>query len=165
MSDAQGWTRPVHPWVAEGQEQVRFGVQPWPGWDWRAFLSMAGEAEALGFDSFWTYDHPLGGRDCWAGLAAAAQRTSRVRLGTLASCIYYRNAVTLARLAADVDQLSGGRVVLGLGLGDSQAEFARMGLPWPPMRERQRRLEETVAAVYGLWGAEPFTVRGEHVRV
>jgi hypothetical protein len=69
-------------------------------------------------------------------------RTRTIRLGTLVSNVYYRSPALVARLAADVDQLSGGRLILGLGMGDQEAEFAQMGLAFPPTRERQQALEE-----------------------
>jgi alkanesulfonate monooxygenase SsuD/methylene tetrahydromethanopterin reductase-like flavin-dependent oxidoreductase (luciferase family) len=73
--------------------------------------------------------------------------------------------VLLARMAADVDALSNGRLVLGLGIGDDVAEFARMGMPFPGVAQRQRALAETVEVVRGLWGEAPFTFEGQHVRV
>jgi alkanesulfonate monooxygenase SsuD/methylene tetrahydromethanopterin reductase-like flavin-dependent oxidoreductase (luciferase family) len=157
--------RAVHPWIGAGQERVRFGVQlSTPRW--AEFLGQVEEVEALGFDSLWLVDHPLtASRDCWVGLAAAAQRTSHLRLGSLTSCVYYRSPVLLARMAADVDALSNGRLVLGLGIGDDVAEFARMALPLPRAAQRQQALAETVEAVRGLWGTEPYTVTGEHVRL
>ena len=68
-------------------------------------------------------------------------------------------------MAADVDRLSDGRLVLGLGIGDNEPEFARLGIPLPPPSERQQVLDETIQIVRGLWGAEPFTFEGRHFRV
>ena len=133
---------------------------------WDTLLEHAQRAEALGFDSLWLVDHPLTAtRDCWVGLAAAAQRTSRLRLGSLTSCIYYRSPVLLARMAADVDAVSNGRLVLGLGIGDNVAEFAQLGIPFPGVVQRQQQLAETIAVVRGLWTGEPFTFEGEQIRV
>ena len=108
--------------------------------------------ERLGFDLFWLGDHPRGGPDCWTTLAALAVRTERVRLGPLVSCVYYRSAGLLASQATDVDRLSGGRLVLGLGAGDIPHEFAQLGLAYPPFPARAAALAETVALVRGLWG-------------
>ncbi len=166
MSGIESPHRPVHPWVEEGQHRVRFGVQVPGRLAWPAFLDTVREVEALGFDGLWTMDHPLtAARDCWVTLAAAALHSSRLRLGSMTSCIYYRPSVVLARMAADVDHLSNGRLVLGLGAGDSVEEFARMGLPFPSIRQRQEGLEETVQIVRGLWGAAPFTFHGQHFQV
>jgi alkanesulfonate monooxygenase SsuD/methylene tetrahydromethanopterin reductase-like flavin-dependent oxidoreductase (luciferase family) len=155
----------LHPWIAAGQQQVRFGVQL-SAPTWSQFFELVDAAEALGFDSLWLVDHPLAAaRDCWTALTAAALRTARLRLGSLTSCVYYRSPVLLARMAADVAALSDGRLVLGLGIGDDVDEFAQMGLPFPAVAQRLQALAETVAAVRGVWGAEPFTFAGQHVRV
>jgi alkanesulfonate monooxygenase SsuD/methylene tetrahydromethanopterin reductase-like flavin-dependent oxidoreductase (luciferase family) len=94
-----------------------------------------------------------------------ALKTATIRLGTLVSCVYYRSPALLARLAADVDQLSGGRAVVGIGNGDNPAEFQRLGLPFPPVRERQAALEEALQIVTGLWAGQAVTVEGAHFRV
>src|SRR5436189_43039 len=75
---------------------------------------------------------PASGADCWTTLAALATSTHTIRLGPLVNCVYYRHPVVLARMAADVDQLSDGRLVLGLGIGDNEQEFDRLGIPLPP---------------------------------
>jgi alkanesulfonate monooxygenase SsuD/methylene tetrahydromethanopterin reductase-like flavin-dependent oxidoreductase (luciferase family) len=154
----------VHPWVAEQDRRVRFGVGPQRA-DWPALRDWVGHLEALGFDSFWVQDHPSTSTDCWTTLAALAVATSTIRLGTSVSCVYYRSPWLLARQAADVDRLSGGRLVLGLGIGDRPEEFRQAGVEWPPTAARQRALDETVHIVRGLWRGEPFTYAGEHFRV
>lgn len=156
----------VHPWVREGGEgRVRFGIAYGPRGDWRTLGNFAQEVESLGFDSYWAMDHPLSGFDCWTDLAAAAVATKRIRLGSLASCIYYRSPVMLARLAADVDRLSDGRLILGIGIGNHRKEFSRMGLRFPNPSERLEALEETVQIVEGLWGDGPFTHVGKHYKL
>ncbi len=155
----------VHPWVAAGQNSVRFGIAYGPRTDWpeiRAFVQLV---ETLGFDSYWAMDHPVSGFDCWSTLAALATVTTHIRLGPLVSCVYYRSPAMLARLAADVDRVSDGRLVLGLGGGNHEREFARLGLPFPSTAERLAAVEETVRIVRGLWGEEPFTFEGTHFQV
>jgi alkanesulfonate monooxygenase SsuD/methylene tetrahydromethanopterin reductase-like flavin-dependent oxidoreductase (luciferase family) len=71
----------------------------------------------------------------------------------------------LARAAADVDRISNGRLVLGVGIGDHRHEFAALNIPWLSARERQQALEETVQIVQGLWSEEPFTFQGTHFQV
>jgi alkanesulfonate monooxygenase SsuD/methylene tetrahydromethanopterin reductase-like flavin-dependent oxidoreductase (luciferase family) len=150
---------------ATGQGRVRFGVfsAPWRGWD--VCRDFAQAAEALGFDAFFLVDHPTQCGDCWAHLAALATATTTLRLGTLVSCVYYRSPGLLARAAADVDRLSRGRLILGVGIGDWRHEFDQLGLPMPAPRARQRGLEEAVQIVRGVWGPEPFSLDGVHFRV
>lgn len=158
--------RPTHPWVAAGQGTIRFGVaQVTPLVDWSAYLDVVRAAEALGFDSYWTYDHPTFGFDCWTTLSAVAAVTRTMRVGTMTSCVYYRNPALFARMAADVDRISGGRLVLGLGIGDDTNEFAQLGIEAPPVPMRQQGLEETVQIVEGLWREPTFTFQGKHFQV
>jgi alkanesulfonate monooxygenase SsuD/methylene tetrahydromethanopterin reductase-like flavin-dependent oxidoreductase (luciferase family) len=150
--------RAPHPWVAAGRGRIRFGVTQatWessPEWDTRVAFVRA--AEALGLDSYWAADHPTMQPDCFTTLAGLATATSRIRLGTLVCCVHYRSATLLARQAADVDRISRGRLVLGLGIGWVEQEFADQGLPFLPLRDRQRALDETVATVRRLWAEGP----------
>jgi len=161
----------THPWVAQAVRGVRFGIA-WGAQDptssWSETQEFVQRVEALGFDSYWAIDHPMApvsGADCWTTLAALAACTRTIRLGPLVSCIYYRRPALLARMAADVDRISGGRLILGLGIGDSAPEFQRLGIPLPPVPERQRALDETIAIVRGLWGSEPFTFAGGQFQV
>lgn len=160
-----------HPWVAEGERRIRFGIA-WgaqdPSSTWTETRDFVQMVEGLGFDSYWAIDHPsapVSGADCWTTLAVLAASTRTIRLGPLVNCIYYRDPVVLARMAADVDRLSDGRLILGLGIGDNVPEFARLGIALPPASERQQLLDETVHIVRGVWGAEPFTFEGRHRRV
>lgn len=158
--------RPPHPWVAAGRDKIRFGVgRIGPIDDWPAYLRVARLAEELGFDSFWSYDHPTRGAECWASLAAVAAATSTIRVGTLPSCIYYHNPTVVARSAADIDRISQGRLVLGLGVGDDPREFAALGLPFPSTRDRLQAMEEAVQIINGVWGEQPFTFQGAHFQV
>lgn len=151
----------VHPWVAEGQRRVRFAVSIYPNPpDWRGFIRHVRWMDDHGIDGYFAYDHPSANADCWTALAALAASTERIRLGTAIDCVYYRSPYLLARQAADVDRISDGRLVLGIGIGDKPEEFAAMGLPYPPARERLRALEEALLIVRGLWSGEPFAFRG-----
>ena len=132
-ADAVGST---HPWVAEGERRVRFGIGGGPREDWGALREFVQRAEEEGFASYSTPDHPAMLPDCWTTLAALAEVTRTIRLAALVTCAPYRNPVLLARMAADVDRISGGRVVLGLGSGDMPPEFAQLGLPYPPVAQR-----------------------------
>jgi alkanesulfonate monooxygenase SsuD/methylene tetrahydromethanopterin reductase-like flavin-dependent oxidoreductase (luciferase family) len=86
-------------------------------------------------------------------------------LGSVVNCLFYRHPSYLARLAADLDQLSGGRLMLGLGIGWDAAEFRALDKPFLSVPRRQAALDEAVTIINGLWGPEPFTFRGEHFAV
>ena len=151
----------VHPWVSDGAQRVRFGIlgsrQSWP-----VMHDLAQMAEGLGFDSFWRTDHPMVGHDCWTTLAALAAVTRTIRLGTQVSCVAYRSPVLLARMAADIDAISHGRLVLGLGSGDMPREFQQMGLAYPTIQERQVALEEAIGIIRPLLRGETVTFAGTH---
>ncbi len=156
---------PRHPWVRNGQQPVRFGIVGGPRGDWAALRDFVQLVEELGFDSYWRPDHPLLLPDCWTTLAALAASTHRLRLGSLVSCVFYRNPVLLARMAADVDRISQGRVVLGLGAGNTATEFRIMGLAYPPTRERHAALMEALEIVSRLLRGETVEYQGAYCRV
>jgi alkanesulfonate monooxygenase SsuD/methylene tetrahydromethanopterin reductase-like flavin-dependent oxidoreductase (luciferase family) len=152
------WQGGVHPWVAEQTRRVRFGIATHPRADWSTLRSFVQEVEALGFDSVWFPDHPVWSPDCFVTLAAIAGVTERLCVGTSVACVYYRDALLIARAAADVARVSDGRLVLGLGIGDRETEFVTMGIAHPPVSQRQQALAETVQAIRGLWKDGPFSM-------
>jgi alkanesulfonate monooxygenase SsuD/methylene tetrahydromethanopterin reductase-like flavin-dependent oxidoreductase (luciferase family) len=159
-------TMSAHPWVAEAKTGTRFGILLGGAPDWAAFRQFARTVEALGFDSLWLSDHPLlSPSSSWTTLAALAETTQTIRLGTLVSCAFFRHPVVLARDAAEVDRISGGRVVIGLGSGDAPEEFRRMGLECPPVRQRQRGLEEVLQIIPALLRGETVSHVGEYFRM
>jgi alkanesulfonate monooxygenase SsuD/methylene tetrahydromethanopterin reductase-like flavin-dependent oxidoreductase (luciferase family) len=81
------------------------------------------------------------------------------------ACIYYQNPVVLARTALDVDAMSGGRLVVGLGIGDIEREFVQMGIPWRSTPERQEALDEAIGLLRHLWGEELAPVAQKHFAV
>ncbi len=153
-------SRSVHPWVAEGARRIRFGVVGNFNKDWPDHLGFATRAERLGFDSCCWFDHPNRLMECWTLLGALAASTERIRLISMVSCVYYRSPFMLARQAADVDRISGGRLVLGVGIGDDVPEFAQLGLPFERTGQRQAAMEETVRTVRALFGGEEVTGHG-----
>jgi alkanesulfonate monooxygenase SsuD/methylene tetrahydromethanopterin reductase-like flavin-dependent oxidoreductase (luciferase family) len=117
--------------VAEGQKRARFAIVSVFLSEWKEVLRFALRAEKLGFDAYWANDHPNRSMDTWTFLSALAMATERIRLISLVSCIYYRSPLLIARQAADVDRISEGRLVLGIGIGDDVPEFNQMCLPFP----------------------------------
>jgi probable F420-dependent oxidoreductase len=133
--------------------------------DVQALVDLAVRAEQLGFDSVWAHDHVfnvghvrerIGGRPYYEPLtllAYVAARTSRVRLGTSVLVLPYHNPIRLAKAAATLDVLSGGRLILGVGVGAIEQEMEAMGTPF---KERGRFSDEAIAAMRALWTeAEP----------
>jgi F420-dependent oxidoreductase-like protein len=147
--------------MIEGQEDVS-----WPQW-----VALARACEEHRIPALFRSDHymNLDGQhpervalDAWATVCALAALTSTVRLGTLVSPATFRHPSNLAKLAASADQISGGRVELGLGAGWHEREHAAYGFPFPPTAERTDVLEEQLQVVLGNWGREPFSFGGRH---
>lgn len=146
---------------------MKFGVIVTTG-DPRAAADLAALAEEAGWDGVFTYDAiAIGDQamyDPWVLLAAMAMRTARVRLGALVFAPARRRPWKLARETTTLDILSGGRLVLPVGLGAlDDAGFGNVGEP-VDARTRARRLDETLAILDGLWTGEPFAFQGEHYR-
>ncbi len=147
-------------------------IEPQLGASYGEQLRLARHAEELGFEGFFRSDHFLtmggssglpGPTDSWATLAALAVQTETIRLGTLVTSGTFRLPGLLAITVAQVDQMSGGRVELGLGAGWYEQEHRAYGIPFPPVRERFDRLEEQLAIITGLWSTregDTFTFRG-----
>lgn len=130
-------------------------------------------AEALGFDVVFVPDHyvfeSLGNLqvetpayDLFFVMATLAQRTTRIRIGSHVACLLFRHPAMHARLFAQVDEASGGRVIAGVGAGWTRAEFTMMGVPFPEVSERLRIMDEAVTVMRGLWREERFTFAGQH---
>jgi len=142
---------------------LRIFTEPQQGATYDDLLAVAQATEQLGYDGFFRSDHYLhmsgdgipGPTDAWTTLAGLARDTSRIRLGTLVSSATFRLPGPLAVTVAGVDQMSGGRVELGLGAGWFDQEHAAFGIPFPPLGERFDRLEEQLAVITGLWSTPP----------
>ncbi|UZI27899.1 LLM class F420-dependent oxidoreductase [Streptomyces sp. VB1] len=140
---------------------LRIFTEPQQGADYDTLLTVAKAAEDLGFDAFYRSDHYLrmgsgdglpGPTDAWITLAGLARETRRIRLGTLMTAGTFRLPGVLAIQVAQVDQMSGGRVELGLGAGWFEGEHKAYGIPFP--KEKFGRLEEQLAIITGLWATE-----------
>jgi alkanesulfonate monooxygenase SsuD/methylene tetrahydromethanopterin reductase-like flavin-dependent oxidoreductase (luciferase family) len=146
---------------------MRYGIVLTTG-DPRLAADLAAEAEDAGWDGVFWFDAIAIGPDPmydpWIVLAAMAMRTQRVRLGAIVFAPARRRPWKLAREAVSLDVLSGGRLVLPVGLGTlDDAGFGNVGEP-TPARERAERLDETLAILDGLESGEPFGFEGEHYR-
>ncbi|MFF2774637.1 LLM class F420-dependent oxidoreductase [Streptomyces sp. NPDC058052] len=154
---------------------LRIFTEPQQGADYDTLLRVARATEELGFDAFFRSDHYLrmgsadglpGPTDAWITLAGLARETKRIRLGTLMTAATFRLPGVLAIQVAQVDQMSGGRIELGLGAGWFEEEHTAYGIPFP--KEKFGRLEEQLAIVTGLWGTEAgknFSYEGKHYRL
>jgi F420-dependent oxidoreductase-like protein len=157
--------------------RLRIFTEPQQGADYSTLLSVAQATEELGFDGFFRSDHYLsmgdgdglpGPTDAWLTLAALGTATKRIKLGTLVSPVTFRLPGQLAVAVAQADQMSGGRIVLGLGTGWFDAEHDAYGIPFPPLGERFGMLEEQLAIITGLWTTpvgEKFSYTGTHYTV
>jgi len=165
-------------------QPLRFGAFVPQGWKleytgydaasaWERSKQLAVLAESLGYDHLWVYDHvetvprrePTHVFEAFTMLAALAQHTTTIGLGQLVTCAAYRNAGMLAKEAACVDVFSGGRLILGLGAGWFDREYAAYGYPFPSAGERLAILDETITAVKRLWTEETVTFDGDHLRL
>ena len=146
--------------MIEGQEGVT-----WPEW-----VAMAGACERGGLDALFRSDHYAGllgdeardATDAWAVISALAAVTERIRLGTLVSPVTFRHPSQLAKVTATADQVSGGRIELGIGAGWNEREHAAYGFPFPPLGTRFEMLEEQLEIVRRLWTEEVVTFEGRH---
>ncbi|WP_367320321.1 LLM class F420-dependent oxidoreductase [Streptomyces sp. HUAS ZL42] len=141
---------------------LRIFTEPQQGATYDTLLAVAKATEDLRFDAFFRSDHYLrmgsvdglpGPTDAWITFAGLARETRRIRLGTLMTAGTFRLPGVLAIQVAQVDQMSGGRVELGLGAGWFEEEHKAYGIPFP--KERFGRLEEQLEIVTGLWGTKP----------
>jgi alkanesulfonate monooxygenase SsuD/methylene tetrahydromethanopterin reductase-like flavin-dependent oxidoreductase (luciferase family) len=138
---------------------------------WNNLKAMAQHAEAAGFDSLWLGDHlifpgnsgpgePVLGRwECWSILSSLAAVTSRVELGTFVVCTGFRNPALLAKMADTVEEISGGRLILGLGAGYYEPEFQKFGFPFD---HRVGRFEEALQIVHGLLRGGTIDFQGQY---
>jgi len=139
--------------------ELRIFVEPQQGATYDDQLAVARRAEELGFGAFFRSDHYLamgvdgrpGPTDSWVTLAGIARETSTIRLGTMVTSATFRHPGPLAISVAQVDEMSGGRVELGIGAGWFEAEHQAYAIPFPPLGERFDRLTEQLEIITGLW--------------
>ena len=156
--------------------RLRIFTEPQQGAHYSDLAALARLSEELGFDAFFRSDHYMtfdgdglpGPTDAWLTLAALARDTTRIRLGTLVTPVTFRYPGPLAISVAQVDEMSGGRVELGLGTGWHDGEHAAYGIPFPSIGMRFAQLEEQLAIITGLWSTpvgERFNYAGSHYTI
>jgi F420-dependent oxidoreductase-like protein len=149
--------------MIEGQE----------GLTWERWRNLCHRVEELGFDSLWRSDHffSLVGRptqpalETWVSLVMAAVETSRIEFGPLVCSMTFRHPSLLARMAAQVSELSSGRMVLGVGAGWNVPEHDAFGIEFPPTRQRMDQLDEGIEVLKTLWGPGPANFDGNHYQI
>ena len=152
---------------------LQFGVTlPQIKRSWSECREAAIHVDDLGFDSVWVCDHVYGVPradlpilEGWSLLTAVAAITERVELGTLVTPPFFRNPAMLAKQVASIDQIAGGRVIMGLGAGWFQPEFEAYGNPFPALGERMKALEETAQILRSMWTEPTTTFSGRHFEV
>jgi len=148
--------------------------EPQQGLTYEEILALVQTAEQAGFEAYFRSDHyasfPGGSgkptTDAWATLAGLARETTRINVGTLVSPVTFRQPGNLAKMAATVAEMAGGRLEVGVGAGWNDVEHRQHGLPFPDTRERFEMLEEQLAILHGLW-TEPdgWSYEGRHWQV
>lgn len=149
---------------------MRFAMWPGSAGGWDDVRELCRYTESIGWDGIWFADHfmpnaadvsgPVG--EAWTAVAALAAAVPRVRIGTLVAGNTYRHPAVLAKMAAGIDRISGGRFVLGLGAGWQENEHAAYGIPFYTVGGRLRRLEEACQVIKGLFENERTTFSGRY---
>ncbi len=152
---------------------MRFSFWPGAGNAWDDLVDVCRHAEATGWDGIWFADHFMPNQadvsgptaEAWTAVAGLAALVPRVRIGTLVSGNTYRHPAVLAKMAAGVDIISGGRLVFGLGAGWQENEHTAYGIPFYTTGERLKRLDEACQIVKGLFTNERTTFEGRYYQV
>jgi F420-dependent oxidoreductase-like protein len=155
--------------------RLDFGLQiePQYGFSYEGIRGIAAEAERLGFESLWVSDHffmtpesvdtPC--LECWTTLSALARDTKKLRLGAMVASQSYRNPALAAKMAATVDNISGGRLNYGIGAGWKDVEYAAYGYPFPSPDTRIRQLNDSLEIAKRMWMEERATYEGKYYSV
>ncbi|WP_328349692.1 LLM class flavin-dependent oxidoreductase [Mycobacterium sp. NBC_00419] len=145
---------------------------PQMGFTYRDMLHRAQRCEELGIGSLWLYDHMYGpgvpgidSLEAWTLATALLSRTERLRVGHMVLCNQFRHPAVLAKMATTLDQVSDGRLVLGVGSGSIEDEHRRMGLPWGSFADRSQRLRETLEILTQAFAGEHIDYSGAHYTV
>ena len=150
--------------------RVGLMVEGQNGLTWDRWIHILRLAERLEFPTVMRSDHYFIGQqqdslEAYLSFAVAARETSKIRFGPLVSPVTFRSPVDVGRMAAQIDQLSGGRFVIGLGAGWNEAEHQAYGINFPPVKERFDRLDEAIQVMQALWGPGPASFEGKFYRL
>ncbi|HVO37380.1 MAG TPA: TIGR03560 family F420-dependent LLM class oxidoreductase [Candidatus Acidoferrum sp.] len=147
--------------------KVKFGIQALQGMpDYSTLKKVVQECDRLDFDSAWVYDHlqftygPT--LECWTILAALAEATHGIRIGSLVTCNAFRYPSLLARMGATVDMISEGRLIFGIGAGWLETEAVAYGIPFARAGTRVEMLDEALSVIRKLWTEDEVTFKGKH---
>jgi alkanesulfonate monooxygenase SsuD/methylene tetrahydromethanopterin reductase-like flavin-dependent oxidoreductase (luciferase family) len=145
---------------------------PQMGFTYEQMLHRTLRCEQLGIDSIWLYDHLYApgmpdypSMEAWTLATALLSRTDRIRVGHMVLCNQFRHPAVLAKMATTLDQISAGRLALGIGSGSIEDEHARLGLPWGTFAQRSQRLGETLQILQQAFADEVIDFAGEHFTV
>jgi alkanesulfonate monooxygenase SsuD/methylene tetrahydromethanopterin reductase-like flavin-dependent oxidoreductase (luciferase family) len=145
---------------------------PQMGFTYAELLHRARRCEDLGIDSLWLYDHLYGpgvpdypSLEAWTLATALLSNTERIQVGHMVLCNQFRHPAVLAKMATTLDQISGGRLQLGIGSGSIEDEHTRVGLEWGTFAERSGRLGETLEILHQAFAHERIDFTGEHYTV
>lgn len=170
-----------HPWVAAADQGPRFGVLltgarglttpggPDHGWLMHddplgLICGTARKAENLGYDAVFVPDTPRLFPEPIVTMAALATITSKIRIGSLVMVYAFRHPALVARMLTDIDRLSDGRLILGMGVGETEQEYATIDAHWDSVSERRAALGESIDLITRLWSGEAIDFRGQYVR-
>jgi len=148
-------------------------IEPQFGFTFDDIVAIANDARAAGFTRLWVSDHLFNDADAvttdcleaWSLLAALAVKTEGIRIGAMVTCQSYRNPALLAKIAADVDVMSGGRLEFGVGAGWKEIEYLAYGYPFPDGPTRVTQLIETLEICTRMWRERRATFHGKHYRI
>lgn len=135
---------------------------------WGAFNDLALEFEKFNYHSLWLGDHlTIGGYrlECWTTLSALSAATKKIRLGTMTLCNSYRNPALLAKMAASLDVISGGRLEFGIGSGYYKNEYDAYGYPFPPLSARTEQLDEGLEIMKKMWTENRPNYKGKYYTI
>lgn len=157
--------------IPQGWRFDLVGIEPRD--QWQAMSDLATQADAGPWESLWVYDHfhttPVHSaeatHEAWTLMAAFAASTSRIRLGQMCTCMGYRNPAYLAKVAATVDVVSGGRVEMGIGGGWYEHEWRAYGYGFPEIKDRLGMLREGVDIMHQAWTTGVASLTGDHYQV